>query len=102
MERVLHDSDFLKEMVEIFLREAATIITSIEQAASQQNLESIQRSTHSLKGCSANIGADELVSFCEKIEAALHSENLTSVEQLASELGSGLESFKSEAARALA
>ena len=102
MERVLRDAEFLKELLELFYREAAPIIAAINQAANEHNQESLQRSAHALTGCAANIGAEQLVSLSQNIEAASRKNDFTLVKQLCSDLENRFEAFKIEATRALA
>lgn len=101
MERLLNDTDFLKEMIEIFITEATNIVSSIEQGTCERNSDLVQRSVHALKGCAANIGADAILSLAERIEEALRINDLNSVEQISSKLRAGLEDFKLESARVL-
>ena len=101
MERLLNDAEFLKEMIEIFVNEASGIVATIEQGTCERNSDLVQRSVHALKGCAANIGADAILSLAERIEAALRSNDLASVEQFSSKLRAGLEEFKLESSRVL-
>lgn len=101
MERVLHDAEFLKEMIKVFLREAVVIITAIEQSTSIGDLGSLQRSAHALKGCAANIGADVLLSLCAQIEEAIRMNDQNAMKQHSLALRPGLDAFKAESERVL-
>lgn len=54
------DKTFEKELIEMYLEDAKELIHKIEEAYVQQNFENLRRYAHTLKGSSANIGADAM------------------------------------------
>lgn len=101
LERLLDDVNFLREMIKVFISEATKIITSIEEGTFERDPEKVRRYAHALKGCAANIGADELLSLAEKIENAIGDDNVNLLDQLSHQIRAGLEDFKLESAREL-
>jgi HPt (histidine-containing phosphotransfer) domain-containing protein len=60
--------DFLSELVGVFRREAEHQLDLIDQAVDQGDVETVQRSAHTLKGSSASLGAIELPWWCGRME----------------------------------
>ena len=62
------ESDFLDELIQLFIDRSPTIIQDIREAASQRDYVKMSRSAHSLKGSCGNLGIRRLMACCEKIE----------------------------------
>jgi len=75
------DPDFIKEILELFDSTTPEIIESLKKAADEGDLEAVRRSAHSLKGSSANIGANALQESMKSIEAACADEDREAVRE---------------------
>lgn len=64
------DLELIKEIVELFKSNADEIMTSLKNAALEEDIETIRSSAHSLKGSSGNIGAKALGETMKNIEKA--------------------------------
>ena len=59
----------LQEIYEAFLSSAVDYVTAISDGAATNDAEGLRKATHSLKGASANIGAQHLAELCRQLEA---------------------------------
>jgi two-component system, sensor histidine kinase and response regulator len=59
LERVEGDSDLLREMLAVFLENSEAMMDDIRRAASNQDTRGAERAAHALKGCLANLSANE-------------------------------------------
>jgi len=57
LERLKGDKDFLHALYGVFIGDLPKKITAIDEAAAIGDLNTLQRSAHSLKGASATVGA---------------------------------------------
>jgi CheY-like chemotaxis protein len=62
--------ELLARTINLYLVESPKLIQKLKQAASANDASGIARSAHSLKSCSANVGARILSRYCEDIEAS--------------------------------
>ena len=67
-EAVLDDSQFMGELVEIFLTEVGDQLISLERAIASEDWPSITMTAHRLRGASGNVGAEELARLCSELE----------------------------------
>lgn len=74
------DDSFLRDLIQIYLEDAPRRLEEIETALTQGDARQLAAAAHSLKGSSANFGAANLRSRCEKIEALGRSETLAPAE----------------------
>jgi CheY-like chemotaxis protein len=71
------------ELVELFLREAATQLDLMQQAVTQNDLKSLANlinAATTLKGSAANLGARTLAALCDEIEQAARNWTLPEVQ----------------------
>ncbi|MBN2384699.1 response regulator [bacterium] len=61
-------SHFLKELIHSFREESEALIGQMKRKIEQQDLHTLNRLAHSLKGASANIGARILAETCKQLE----------------------------------
>lgn len=59
LERVEGDSDLLREMATVFLENCDAMLDNVRRAAASRDARSLERAAHALKGCLANLSADE-------------------------------------------
>jgi two-component system sensor histidine kinase/response regulator len=62
------ESDFLTEIIDLFIENTPPLISEIHKAFAEQNAVQLQRFAHKLKGSSANVGAKSMASLCEELE----------------------------------
>ncbi len=67
-EATLDDAEFMGELVEMYLTDAADQLLSLEQAIASADWTSTSRTAHRLRGASSNVGADELARLCSDLE----------------------------------
>jgi HPt (histidine-containing phosphotransfer) domain-containing protein len=63
------DLEFLDELIQTYLDDAVMQLEGMRAAAGTDAPEELVRPTHSLKGNSANIGAEHLAELCRQLEA---------------------------------
>jgi len=68
--RINGKPELLARTINLYLIESPKLVHKLKQAAAAANAPEIARSAHSLKSCSANVGARVLSRFCSDIEAS--------------------------------
>jgi len=69
------EPDILGELVGLYLRDSSVHLARMRQALDEDNRQVLRRSTHSLKGTSASMGARELARLCAQLEDLLQAES---------------------------
>jgi signal transduction histidine kinase/HPt (histidine-containing phosphotransfer) domain-containing protein len=64
------ETNFLRELVEIYLREAQRVLDNMETALERQQAENLHFFAQRLKGNSANLGARRMTAICHELEKA--------------------------------
>ena len=62
------DDGFLKEMIELFIADTPARLADMDAALEKGQQQDFVRAVHSIKGASANFGADDLHDLCAEIE----------------------------------
>jgi PAS domain S-box-containing protein len=62
--------ELLARTIDLYLVESPKLVQKLKQAASANDVPEIARSAHSLKSCSANVGATLLSRYCADVEAS--------------------------------
>jgi|ACQI01.1.fsa_nt_gi HPt (histidine-containing phosphotransfer) domain-containing protein len=70
--------DDLKEILQAYLDSAPDLISKIDNALKSGNSEELRLHSHSLKGSSANIGANQLSGFSAGLEQMAKNQDLSS------------------------
>src|SRR5438067_2306521 len=68
--RINGKPELLARTINLYLVESPKLVHTLKQAAAANNALEIARSAHSLKSCSANVGARMLSRYCSDIEAS--------------------------------
>lgn len=68
--RINGKPELLARTINLYLVESPKLVLKLKQAAAANNAPEIARSAHSLKSCSANVGARMLSRYCSDIEAS--------------------------------
>jgi len=83
--RTPNKPDPLAELIDLFLREAPTLLDAMQQAVSKNAVDSLARfinASTTLKGASANLGARNLAALCDEMEQAVRSWTLEEAQPL--------------------
>jgi HPt (histidine-containing phosphotransfer) domain-containing protein len=64
------DTDFVAELIELFFDTTRDLIPQLKTAVTSNDLPTIHRISHRLKGSSGNVGAFCLSHICEEMEMA--------------------------------
>jgi HPt (histidine-containing phosphotransfer) domain-containing protein len=62
------DDSFLRDLIQIYREDAPLRLTEIEESLASGDSRKLMIAAHSLKGSSANFGAEQLRAQCEEIE----------------------------------
>ena len=76
------DYEFMKELVDLFLEDAAERLRELEAALASNDAEQLGKCAHKLKGSSANVGADHMSHLAKNLEERAKQSNLDQAEQL--------------------
>ena len=63
------EDDLLAELIDLFLEDAPTRITSMRQAIEREDWTAMGSWAHSLKGSCGSLGAMHMADLCAKLEA---------------------------------
>jgi HPt (histidine-containing phosphotransfer) domain-containing protein len=63
-------ADVLARVIHAYLAESPKLIQALKQAVGAGDARQIARCAHSLKSCSANVGARMLSRYCEDLESS--------------------------------
>ncbi|MGA7342079.1 MAG: response regulator [Terracidiphilus sp.] len=70
LQRMMGDEGFAREIVGAFLEELPALLAALKAGAGQQNLESIGKQAHKIKGSAANVGGEALRNAALQVETA--------------------------------
>jgi len=88
--------NLLATIISLFIDESARLQGCIAQAIDNSDCDAVREYAHSLKSCSANIGAVEVTLLSNALEAAGRDGELASLKELMSRLQSNLSTAISE------
>jgi HPt (histidine-containing phosphotransfer) domain-containing protein len=88
------EPEFIAEMYEMFVGDAQGLLTNFDTALESENVDDLRKLAHTLKGSSANIGAERLQSLASAVEMADLTTELTKVQDLAKEMRMELEAVE--------
>lgn len=70
------DSEFLRELISIYLEDTPKQMNKLEEAIIRQDSDLVVRAAHTIKGSSGNFGAADFAALAQQIEAHGKSNNL--------------------------
>lgn len=70
-------SEFLRELIAIYLTDTPKLLAQVEEALARQDAGVAARAAHTMKGSSANFGAEQFSRLAQEIEAACKANNLS-------------------------
>lgn len=68
LRRALEDPGIVAELISLYLEDAPRQVESIKAAVMEGNAERLALAAHTLKGSSAQLGAEELSELCSELE----------------------------------
>ena len=68
---------FLVELIDIFLKEADGHLVKLRESYAAQDARAFERSAHTLKGSSGNLGAQAMSRICADLQTAGHAADWT-------------------------
>jgi HPt (histidine-containing phosphotransfer) domain-containing protein len=80
-ENIGDDQEILKEILNLFAKDAPCQINKIRDGLDESNIRDIQRAAHTLKGAAANIIAEGVRKAAEEIEHNADEGSLDSIEE---------------------
>ena len=98
LERSMGDKEFLEDILQEFVKGMPEQIEALETAVSGGDGESIAQQAHTMKGASANLGADEMAAIALKLEQMGKESDLKGARRAIDELGKELQRIKDFAA----
>lgn len=60
--------DLFLELVELFLEDAAGLVANLRSALQEGDIQTLERTAHTLKSSSANVGARHFAELCFEVE----------------------------------
>jgi HPt (histidine-containing phosphotransfer) domain-containing protein len=90
------DPEFVDELVQTFLDDAADQFAAMRRAAEAGAIDELVRPAHSLKSNSANMGADRLGELCRALEADARSGSVDRAVERVAETWAEFEAARTE------
>ena len=78
----------LARVVTLYLDSSPKLIQNMQEAVAQGDQTKLRSAAHSLKSCSANMGAETLAAICKELEDSGHNNNLANARAVLSVLES--------------
>jgi len=75
LDRMMGDTDLLQVITSEYIRTIPDVINDLNRSLDELDLEVVNRSAHSIKGASLNIGADQISAISLKLEILSRDEN---------------------------
>jgi len=97
MQITMNDDDLAKEIVKIYIEETLENLQKLRSAIEDENAADARLHSHSIKGASANVGADIIQAKAAQAEMAAKSGDLNTVKDLIVTLEEAYRDFVTEA-----
>ncbi|MBF0543880.1 MAG: response regulator [Candidatus Riflebacteria bacterium] len=97
LERIVGDENLLHEMVDDYCKELSESVSLLKKALEKGDPGEVERQAHSLKGCSATVGAEIVQIIAFGMEQLAMLEKLEEIPPLFSKLEKQIEAFKKAA-----
>ncbi|GAP05993.1 protein containing PAS domain S-box [Anaerolinea thermolimosa] len=76
------EPDFLTELIDIYLEDAAVLVSEIEEKTRSGDLGGVRQAAHTLKGSSGNLGALVLSKICYEMELCAKNGDLAGAQKV--------------------
>jgi HPt (histidine-containing phosphotransfer) domain-containing protein len=93
------NGEFLREIVSIYIEDTPKRIADLKSCLASGDVTTFTRAAHTIKGSSANVGAQVLKAIAERLEAISRKDGLGGVSGLIAECDAEFERVKSELGR---
>ena len=77
---------FVERIISLFLQTASDLINDLEVASANDEAAALYQASHSLKPCSATVGAWSLAALCERLEGMTRSGSIQNAEARVEEI----------------
>jgi len=85
-DRISNQPDILRHIIQIYLEITPDTLEKIHAGVAGGDSEQVALAAHSLKGSSAELGAEQLAELCQQLCMEAKAENMESAELLATEV----------------
>jgi HPt (histidine-containing phosphotransfer) domain-containing protein len=96
------NGEFFREIVGIFLADTPLRLTELDECLRSQDVVKLVRTAHSIKGSSANLGAQLLRAAAERLEHAAREAPPSQIEPMVAEIRRQFDLARAELERAAA
>ena len=62
------NSDLVVELIDLYLKEAARLLTAVQEALDMRDPSAIKNAVHSLRGSSSSLGILQMAVICDELE----------------------------------
>jgi HPt (histidine-containing phosphotransfer) domain-containing protein len=93
------NGEFLREIVNIYIEDTPRRIADLKACQASRDVSTFTRAAHTIKGSSANVGAQLLKSMAERLESISRREGLASLSPLISDCEAEFERVRVELRR---
>jgi len=94
LERAGGDVAFLHELVELFLEDGQKLFDQVRQAVLRGDAERLAQAAHTLKGCSANLGASVVAAAARELQKLGEANDFCHAGEALHELGVAMENLR--------
>ncbi|MBF0297973.1 MAG: response regulator [Oligoflexia bacterium] len=84
--RLMGNRDFAKKIVAIFLKDIPLMMTTLQTHLDSKDIKNLKIITHSIKGATSNVGAEQMKNLIMEMEAAAKQEDMEGVSMRMSDL----------------
>jgi histidine phosphotransfer protein HptB len=93
------NGEFLREIVSIYIEDTPKRLADLKACLASGDVTTFTRAAHTIKGSSANVGAQVLKAIAERLEALSRKEGLGGVSGMIAECDAEFERVKAELSR---
>jgi HPt (histidine-containing phosphotransfer) domain-containing protein len=91
--RELGGDGFVSEVVETFLADAPTLLSTLRQALENKSADELRRAAHTLKSNGATLGAEQFATLCRELEQRARNGELDDASELVGRIEDEYELF---------
>ena len=90
------NGEFLREIISIYIEDTPKRLADLKSSLASGDVSTFTRAAHTIKGSSANVGAQVLKAVAERLEAISRKDGLGGVSGLIAECDAEFERVKAE------
>ncbi len=80
------DPTFFRDVIEAFFADTTELMTTLQRAITSAEMDLVERTAHTLKGSSTNVGAMGMAALCHELQSVGHTADLVEAVQYLSKL----------------